>query len=111
MKNTLHAVCLLLLLPAIAACTGKRGNQTLNERYRMPWREANHKEFVALGETIAKRGIRLCDQYYIREASSAPGEYLVGCTADGNTWTYYVVNAVIREVAGPIQDSTLVSPR
>ncbi len=64
---------------------------SFSERYKQKWREPYDKEFLPIGRALVKNDITDCGEYYVRESSLDPGEYIIGCTADGKKFQYYLV--------------------
>jgi hypothetical protein len=75
----------------------------------LPWRESNIQELITVSQALVKNNIRRCGQYQIRFSMFGDGDYLIGCTRDGQNWTYYTVQISSQEVK-PITDPTITAP-
>jgi hypothetical protein len=71
---------------------------SFSERYRLPWREPNNNELRNIGIALVNSDIRVCGEYYVRESSLGQGEYVVGCTADGTNFNYFIVWPLTKKV-------------
>jgi hypothetical protein len=108
------SVTLLFISLHLVSCGGSSKSHkdlTVDEQYPKPWRDPNREELLAIGQTLVKNNISGCGEYYIRPSSQSTGEYLVGCSSDGTTWTYYMVWTAIQNVMGPYSDTTISKPR
>lgn len=108
-------VLALLELTSCGRTTDKRQSEhkelTVNERYPLPWTEPTNDQLISIGQALVGSDIGDCGEYYIRPSSQDKGEFLVGCTANGTTWTYYIVWPDISKVDGPHTDTTIDNPR
>ncbi|HEY9736720.1 MAG TPA: hypothetical protein V6D06_10575 [Trichocoleus sp.] len=96
--KTLGVVSALLVTASIGYWGAK---QLTAEPYPGPWQESPHPEISA---TLKSQSVPNCSRYKYRESAQNPSEYLVYCTADGATWTGYIVLAHLHKVAvGPFE--------
>ncbi|MFB6455897.1 hypothetical protein ACE38W_11555 [Chitinophaga sp. Hz27] len=80
-------ILLVSLFILLASCH----EPTFSERYNQQWREPQGQEFITIGRALVKNDIRVCGEYYVRKSSLDPGEYVVGCTPDGEKFEYFLV--------------------
>jgi len=85
--------------------------KSTSDQYPKPWREPNNEEFIEIGRSLVKNQIKNCGEYYIRPSSEHNHEYLVGCSIDGESWSYYVVWTSVQEVMGPYSDTAIEKPQ
>ncbi len=105
MKQLFYLFACVLFL---TACSG--GSQlSTNEKYPKDWREAQTHEAFAISRVLSLNGISGCGRYYVKSYIDGGDEYLVACTEDNLSWTYYKVWISTREIT-PIDDSTLAAP-
>ncbi|WP_247234301.1 hypothetical protein [Telluribacter sp. SYSU D00476] len=73
----------------------------------MPWREPDASEVEAIGEALAKARIAGCKEFQVRESAEAgSGDYLIGCSLDRQTWSYYQVSVSDQRVT-PLTSNTV----
>jgi hypothetical protein len=66
--------------------------------YAGVWREGTHP---GISQALRQRGIRMCGEYYWRESTITPGQYMLFCTFSGATWSAYLVWDKSGDVMGP----------
>ncbi|MGY6127027.1 hypothetical protein ACW9YV_16505 (plasmid) [Paraburkholderia strydomiana] len=73
---------------------------TVAERYPAPW----HDDFnLEISKSLAWNKVQGCGEFKYRASSRDKDEYLVYCTANGSTWTAYLVWTAIHKVTGPLK--------
>lgn len=104
MKNLFCAFFLLILF---VSC-GESKPETANDIYPEPWREPSGQELATISKVLAANGVSGCADYYVRPAKMSDGEYLVGCSSDGENWTYYMVFAYSGEAMAMTDEEELI---
>lgn len=100
------------LIFSVYACgqSKKQKELTIDERYPKPWKEPNGQELLVISQTLIKKNVTGCGEYYLRKSSQDSGEYLIGCTSDGVNWSYYIIWPQIEDVMGPYTDESIEKP-
>ena len=90
-------ISLMLIGASLSACSNEPP-PTIAERYPGTW----HTSFsIPISKVLVKNKITSCGEYKYRPSSLNPGEYLVYCTRDGESWTSYIVWPNIGKASGP----------
>ncbi|GAB3165695.1 hypothetical protein [Telluribacter humicola] len=93
-----------LILLTEVSCKNELAN---DENYPMPWRDPDAGEVEAIGEALAKSRIAGCKEFQVRESTEAgSGDYLIGCSLDDQTWSYYQVSVGDQRVT-PLTSNTV----
>lgn len=72
-----------------AACGGDRASELpLSQQYPGGWSEGS---MPAINIALAKAGASGCGSFYFKRSVTRDNEALVYCTADGRTWTSWLV--------------------
>lgn len=66
--------------------------------YAGVWRDGTHP---GITKALNRRGIRMCGEYYWRESTITPGQFMLLCTFSGTTWSAYLVWEKSGDVMGP----------
>lgn len=90
----------VVVLIVASGVSGVASAVPLAERYPAPWRDDSHLE---ISKSLAWNKVRGCGEFKYRASRQDKDEYLVYCTADGSTWTAYLVWSAIHKVMGPLQ--------
>jgi hypothetical protein len=65
--------------------------------YDKPWREPYAgTEYVTIARIMVENNITGCGIFYVKEVKS--GEYVVACSDDAVSWTYYVVYSNLNRI-------------
>lgn len=105
--KSILSTTILITSMLIISC---RNDLTIEQRYPMPWKDPNSGELIKIGRVLLGKGIKGCGEYYVRASSQDQGEYLISCTSNGTTWTYYLVWTEANEVIGPYSENTIEKP-
>jgi len=100
-KPLLIAAVLIAVVSGVGGCgrTGSRAaDLSMAEQYPGPWNESFDLEIT---QALAANRIGGCGQYRFRRHYQTPGEAIVECTRDGNSWQAYLVFATTGKVMGP----------
>jgi len=57
--------------------------------YSSSWRSPQGTEYRDIGKILVANHIKVCGEYHVKEIETK--EYIIACTPDGYTWSYYVV--------------------
>jgi hypothetical protein len=66
--------------------------------YAGVWREEIH---LPINKALVKNSVRFCGDLYWRQSTISPGQYLVLCSMDGNSWRAYLVWGTSGDIMGP----------
>jgi hypothetical protein len=66
--------------------------------YAGVWHDGTH---LGITKALNQRGIRMCGEYYWRESTITPGQFMLLCTFSGATWSAYLVWDKSGDVMGP----------
>ena len=66
--------------------------------YAGVWHDSLHP---GITKALSQRSIRMCGEYYWRESTITPGQFMLLCTFGGATWSAYLVWDKSADVMGP----------
>lgn len=104
----------ILIFWGFKTCTDS-GNETSNistdQQYSMPWESPNGQQIKIISRALVKANVTGCGEYYVRSSKQNPErEYLVACTKDGSSYTYYIVFTASESLSGPYDGSDITKP-
>jgi len=108
--KTLKGILISTIVLFAFAC-GSSNQGDINSTYPEPWKDPTGEEYQKIGKALVKNNITGCGEYYVRLSAENKGEYLVACSRDGESWSYYLVWTGIDEVNGPYLDTIITAPR
>lgn len=97
---------LVLLILIIWALTPKEEKKTIEETY-YSWQSPSTEQIGKIARTLIKNNISGCGEFHLREHKEFTGEYLLGCSRDGENWSYYLIWPNSEKIMGPLANPVI----
>jgi hypothetical protein len=111
-KYILFVVLILVIVGIFNRNTGntnKTNAQEIQHGYSQAWQSPSTKQVSEIGRILAKNNISGCGEFYVKTKSGSDSELAVACTADGKSFSYYLVWLHSEGVTG-IKDDGITKP-
>ena len=91
-------VVVIVVIYIISLIGGSEGSSVIDDKktYSLSWREPVGSEELDISRIMIKNNIKGCGAYYVKEVTNS--EFVVACTSDGKSYTYYVVYTKINKI-------------
>lgn len=99
--------CLLILLTISLlyySCYESGVSNSPDSKFSASWESPSSDEIVSFGQILIKNNIEGCGEYQVKRKIDSKGEFLLACTSDGSTWSYYLVYQFTGKVIGPLNE-------
>lgn len=100
MKNYL----ILLIAIGFVCCSPVRTSNP-DDNYSETWEAPTTEQLNDITRILIAKNISGCGEYKVKTRLDSEKEFLVACTSDSKTWTFYAVYAGSKDVMGPLSDN------
>lgn len=111
-KYILFVVVILVIVGIFNRNTGKTvktNGQEINDGYSLSWQSPSTEQVSQIGRILAKNNISGCGEFYVKTKTGSDSELAVACTADGESFHYYLV-WLASEAVTCIKDDGIAKP-
>ncbi len=74
------------------------------DKYETSWQSPG-AQLAPIAIIMGRNRVSGCGEFHIKQRNDGSNEYLVACSSDGKSWTYYLVWLGTGNISGPLSDS------